>query len=160
DRRGSPPVLLGRTLDSWVMRADLVSLVCMPAKVGHRCGEVVRIMRRFAFPGRRTIAPQCLHPASTRSSQVPWIVGSDQAVVGRKGSSGRHEPTDIREEAAVTATPVFDHIALTVPNIDERVDRLHRDFDMVVQMRSEFFAVVVDPNSGLKFELSRSDDDD
>jgi len=60
----------------------------------------------------------------------------------------------------VTATPVFDHIALTVPNLDEQVDRLHRDFDMVVQMRSEFFAVVVDPGSGLKFELSRSDDDD
>jgi hypothetical protein len=60
----------------------------------------------------------------------------------------------------MTATPVFDHIALTVPNIDEQVDRLHRDFGMVVQMRSEFFAVVVDPGSGLKFELSRSDDDD
>jgi hypothetical protein len=66
----------------------------------------------------------------------------------------------IREEASVTATPVFDHIALSVPNLDEQVDRLHHDFDMVVQMRTEFFAVVVDPGSGLKFELSRSDDDD
>jgi Glyoxalase/Bleomycin resistance protein/Dioxygenase superfamily len=60
----------------------------------------------------------------------------------------------------MTATPAFDHIALTVPNLDEQVERLAGDFGMVVQMQSEFFAVVVDPGSGLKFELSPSDDDE
>jgi hypothetical protein len=58
----------------------------------------------------------------------------------------------------VTPTPAFDHIALTVPNLDEQVERLHGDFGMAVQMRSELFAVVVDPGSGVKLELSRSDD--
>jgi hypothetical protein len=58
----------------------------------------------------------------------------------------------------VTATPAFDHIALTVPNLDEQVERLHGDFGMVVQIRSELFAVVVDPGSGFKVELSKSDD--
>jgi hypothetical protein len=60
----------------------------------------------------------------------------------------------------VTATPVFDHIALTVPNLDEHIERLHGDFGMVVQMRSEFFAVVMDPGSGFKLELSKSEDDE
>jgi hypothetical protein len=58
----------------------------------------------------------------------------------------------------VTATPAFDHIALTVPNLDEQVERLHGAFGMVVQMRSELFAVVVDSASGCKFELSKSED--
>ena len=60
----------------------------------------------------------------------------------------------------MTATPAFDHMALTVPNLDTQVDRLAADFGMQVQMRSEYFALVVDPGTGLKFELSRSDDDD
>jgi hypothetical protein len=60
----------------------------------------------------------------------------------------------------VTASPAFDHIALTVPNVDAQVERLTSDFGMVAQMRSDFFAVVVDPGSGVKFELSKSDDDD
>jgi catechol 2,3-dioxygenase-like lactoylglutathione lyase family enzyme len=55
-------------------------------------------------------------------------------------------------------TPGIDHIALTVPDLDEQVDRLTREFGMVVKARLEFFAVVVDPASGLKLELSRSDD--
>jgi catechol 2,3-dioxygenase-like lactoylglutathione lyase family enzyme len=59
----------------------------------------------------------------------------------------------------VTATPAFDHLALTVPNLDEQVDRLAANFGMEVRMRSEHFALVVDPASGFKFELSRSDDD-
>ena len=58
----------------------------------------------------------------------------------------------------MTATPAFDHIALMVPNLDEQVERLHGAFGMVVQMRSELFAVVVDPGSGCKFELSKSED--
>jgi hypothetical protein len=50
-------------------------------------------------------------------------------------------------------------MALTVPNLDEQVERLAGDFGMEVRMRTEVFAVIVDPNSGFKFELSKSDDD-
>ena len=55
-------------------------------------------------------------------------------------------------------TPGIDHIALAVPDLDEQVDRLTSAFGMVVEGRSEFFALVADPASGLKIELSRSDD--
>jgi catechol 2,3-dioxygenase-like lactoylglutathione lyase family enzyme len=55
-------------------------------------------------------------------------------------------------------TPGLDHIALTVPDLDEQVDRLTSAFGMVVEGRSEHFALVADPASGLKIELSRSDD--
>jgi catechol 2,3-dioxygenase-like lactoylglutathione lyase family enzyme len=58
----------------------------------------------------------------------------------------------------MSTTPIFDHIALTVPNLDEQVERLADAFGMVVQNRSERFALVTDPASGLKFELSPSDD--
>jgi catechol 2,3-dioxygenase-like lactoylglutathione lyase family enzyme len=57
-------------------------------------------------------------------------------------------------------TPGIDHIALTVPDLDEQVDRLTSAFGMVVEARSEFFAIVTDPASGLKLELGRSDDSD
>jgi catechol 2,3-dioxygenase-like lactoylglutathione lyase family enzyme len=55
-------------------------------------------------------------------------------------------------------TPGIDHIALTVPDLDEQVDRLTSEFGMVVETRFDFFAVIADPASGLKIELSRSDD--
>ena len=55
-------------------------------------------------------------------------------------------------------TPGIDHIALTVPDLDEQVDRLTSEFGMVVESRLDFFAVIADPASGLKLELSRSDD--
>ena len=55
-------------------------------------------------------------------------------------------------------TPGIDHIALTVPDLDEQVDRLTSAFGMVVGARSDVFAIVSDPASGLKIELSRSDD--
>ena len=55
-------------------------------------------------------------------------------------------------------TPGIDHIALAVPNLDEQVDRLTSAFGMVVEGRAEFFALITDPASGLKIELSRSDD--
>jgi catechol 2,3-dioxygenase-like lactoylglutathione lyase family enzyme len=58
----------------------------------------------------------------------------------------------------MTATPSFDHIALTVPNLDEQVERLTKAFGMEVEFRSDQFAVVVDPGSGFKLELSSSDD--
>jgi catechol 2,3-dioxygenase-like lactoylglutathione lyase family enzyme len=60
----------------------------------------------------------------------------------------------------VTAPPAFDHIALTVPNLDEQIERLASAFGMVVQLRSEHFAVVVDPGTDFKLELSTSDDGD
>ena len=55
-------------------------------------------------------------------------------------------------------TPGIDHIALTVPNLDEQVERLTGAFGMVVQVRFESFALIVDPASGLKIELGLSDD--
>jgi hypothetical protein len=60
----------------------------------------------------------------------------------------------------VTPTPAFDHIALGVPNVDEHVERLRGDFGMLVQSHFEGFAVLVDPGSGFKFELSASEDDE
>ena len=58
----------------------------------------------------------------------------------------------------MSGVPVFDHIALTVPDLDEQVDRLTTAFGMEAKMRTDGFAVIVDPNSGFKFELSRSND--
>ncbi|MDQ3107543.1 MAG: VOC family protein [Actinomycetota bacterium] len=60
----------------------------------------------------------------------------------------------------MTATPTFDRIALTVSNLHEQVERLATAFGMEAQFRSDQFAVVADPGSGLKFELSGSDDGD
>lgn len=57
-------------------------------------------------------------------------------------------------------TPGIDHIALTVPDLDEQVDRLTGQFGLVVESRLDFFAVLADPVTGLKMELSRSDDDE
>ena len=54
--------------------------------------------------------------------------------------------------------PALDHIALTVPNLDDQIERLTSAFGMVVQFRTEHFAVILDPGSDLKFELSTSDD--
>jgi catechol 2,3-dioxygenase-like lactoylglutathione lyase family enzyme len=55
-------------------------------------------------------------------------------------------------------TPGIDHIALTVPDLAAQVDRFETTFGMVVEARSDFFAIVSDPVSGLKLELSRSED--
>lgn len=55
-------------------------------------------------------------------------------------------------------TPGIDHIALTVPDLDEQVDRLTSAFGMVVEARFDGFALITDPASGLKLELGRSDD--
>ena len=52
----------------------------------------------------------------------------------------------------------IDHIALTVPDLDEQVDRLTSAFGMVVEGRTDCFALLTDPASGLKLELGRSDD--
>jgi catechol 2,3-dioxygenase-like lactoylglutathione lyase family enzyme len=60
----------------------------------------------------------------------------------------------------MTATPLFDHIALTVPNLDEQVERLTEAFGMEAKFRSDQFALVIDPGTGFRFELSKSDDGD
>lgn len=52
----------------------------------------------------------------------------------------------------------FDHIALAVPNLDEQVERFTTLMGMVVQSRSEHFALIADPSSGFKIELSLSQD--
>jgi len=59
-----------------------------------------------------------------------------------------------------TALAALDHIALTVPNLDDQVDRLTNAFGMVVRVRMPGFAVVVDPITDFKMELSASDDGD
>jgi hypothetical protein len=56
------------------------------------------------------------------------------------------------------APPILDHIALNTPNLDALVERLSGDFGMVVEIRSEHFAIVTDPATGLKLELGRSGD--
>jgi len=58
----------------------------------------------------------------------------------------------------MTITPGIDHIALTVPDLDAQVDRLVSAFGMVVEGRTELFALVTDPATGLKIELGRSED--
>ena len=55
-------------------------------------------------------------------------------------------------------TPGIDHIAMTVPNLDAHVELLTSAFGLVVEGRVDGFALVADPASGLKIELSRSDD--
>jgi hypothetical protein len=60
--------------------------------------------------------------------------------------------------AGVTAFPALDHLALTVPNLGHQVERLTTAFGMVAQVSFENFAVVVDPGSDFKLELSTSSD--
>jgi hypothetical protein len=57
-------------------------------------------------------------------------------------------------------TPVLDHIAFTVPDLDALIDRLATDFGMIIESRSGQFAILADPGSGLKMELGRSRDAD
>ena len=52
----------------------------------------------------------------------------------------------------------FDHIAFAVPDLDAQVERFTTMMGMVVQSRSERFALVADPVSGFKIEISLSDD--
>jgi hypothetical protein len=62
------------------------------------------------------------------------------------------------KEDLTMITPGIDHLALTVPDLDEQVERLVGEFGMVVEGRTEHFALVTDPASGLKLELGRSGD--
>lgn len=52
----------------------------------------------------------------------------------------------------------FDHIALAVPSVREEVERLTTLMGMVVEGQAEQYAVVADPASGFKIELSASPD--
>ena len=45
-----------------------------------------------------------------------------------------------------------------MPDLDGLIERLTSAFGMVTEVRSEHFAVIADPGSGLKLELSRSTD--
>jgi Glyoxalase/Bleomycin resistance protein/Dioxygenase superfamily len=58
----------------------------------------------------------------------------------------------------MTTTPTLDHIAINVPDLDGLLERLTVAFGMVAEFRSEHFALVADPASGLKLELGRSGD--
>ena len=55
--------------------------------------------------------------------------------------------------------PTFDHIAFTVPDLEALVERLTTAFGMVAEFRSDQFALVADPVTGLKLELGKSGDD-
>lgn len=59
-----------------------------------------------------------------------------------------------------TVAPGIDHLALAVPDLDAQVDLLASEFGMVIDVRIDGFALIRDPASGLKLELSRSDDTD
>ena len=52
----------------------------------------------------------------------------------------------------------FDHVALAVPDLDQQVERFTTQMGMVVQSRSERYALLKDPTSGFKIELSPSAD--
>jgi catechol 2,3-dioxygenase-like lactoylglutathione lyase family enzyme len=67
--------------------------------------------------------------------------------------------SDLAGESSTPSAPAFDHIALTVPDVDHQVERLTNEFGMVVESRFGDFAVLSDPGTGLKFELGRSADD-
>lgn len=54
----------------------------------------------------------------------------------------------------------FDHVAIAVPNVAEEVERFTNLLSMVVQNQSERYALLADPASGFKIELSVSDDDE
>ena len=58
----------------------------------------------------------------------------------------------------MTGITSLDHIALAVPDLKEEVERLTTMMGMVVQSQSDAYALVADPASGFKIELSRSDD--
>ena len=56
--------------------------------------------------------------------------------------------------------PGIDHIGLAVPDLDEQVARLSGSFGMVVESHNDFMAILSDPVTGLKLEISRSPDSD
>ncbi len=56
----------------------------------------------------------------------------------------------------MTTKPAFDHVALTTPDLDGLVQRLTDAFGMIVEVRSDQFALLADPATGLKLELGRS----
>jgi catechol 2,3-dioxygenase-like lactoylglutathione lyase family enzyme len=59
----------------------------------------------------------------------------------------------------MTGTPTLDHIAFTTPDLDGLIERLTGAFGMTVQVRTDQFAVVADPGTGLTLELGRSADE-
>lgn len=52
----------------------------------------------------------------------------------------------------------FDHVAIAVPNVREEVERLTSLMGMAVVGASDKYALVTDPVSGFKIELSESGD--
>ena len=58
----------------------------------------------------------------------------------------------------MAGTSGFDHIAIAVPDLDAQVERLTAAFGMVVQSRSERYALLADPASGFKIEMNLSED--
>src|SRR4029079_7478891 len=105
--------------------------------------------------GTRTVVadPVAMRHRAT-DGRHPLSPGDTMTSAGRDTSRLEQPPIG----AAVTPSPALDHIALTVPNLDDLVDRLTTAFGMVARFRFDHVAVVVDPGSDFKLELSTSDD--
>lgn len=52
----------------------------------------------------------------------------------------------------------FDHIAIAVPNLAEQVERLTNLMGMAIEGQAGRYALLSDPGSGFKIELSESND--
>jgi catechol 2,3-dioxygenase-like lactoylglutathione lyase family enzyme len=68
------------------------------------------------------------------------------------------QPHQAGAAAPTAEAPSLDHIAISVPDLAGLVDRLTGAFGMVAEVRAEQFALLTDPKSGLKLELSQSGD--
>jgi catechol 2,3-dioxygenase-like lactoylglutathione lyase family enzyme len=55
------------------------------------------------------------------------------------------------------STGRLDHIAIAVPDLDAQVERMTGAFGMVVQSRSDRYALLADPSSGFKIELNQAE---
>ena len=159
-RRTRAQALRPRPRHRRLVDATIVRLVLVPATMellGDRNwwlpGWLDRILPRLT--SRRRRAERCRPERRPRPRR-----GRATRHVRPAGSRRWQRPPRANQQigAAMTTSPALDHIALTVPNLDDHVERLTTAFGMVAQFRSEHFAVVVDPGSDFKLELSTSDD--
>jgi hypothetical protein len=101
----------------------------------------------------------------TKDELLPLIMPDDRT--GRALSrfplpAGQDRKDRRRWKGTFTMTGIsgFDHIAIAVPNLPQQVDRLKTLMGLVVQFESDKYALVADPSSGFKIELTESTDTD
>ena len=128
-----------------------------------------------------SVCPPCssagsssLPPTAVRALATGWSVRLPPSSLGQSASGSTGSPPCIEATAPAQSapsswieivsgemiTPGIDHIALAVPDLDAQVDRLASAFGMTIDAQMDGFALITDPSSGLKLELSRSDDSD